>query len=119
MPPRSKRPKLDKLCLIGVRRVTYTTIRAVLHALPNDLFRDGGAPTCRNDEFDAMMSKLMGDDLGVILDLPVIKGGTFKWQTPRPQALVRHLSALSPALRRVLRNKPNSHVPPMECGPLY
>ena len=99
--PEAKRFKLDSHYLVGLRRVPYSCVRAVLQALPEELRK-----TCNADNVEAEMKQaarsIFDDDLRTTIQLPLADGTTFTWSLARPQAVLRKCVAKSPALKRVL-----------------
>ena len=97
----TKRFKLDASYLIGLRRVSYRSIRAVLQALPGDLRK-----ACNADNVETDLKKaanaIFDDELRTTIELPLADGTTFTWNLARPQAVLRKFAAKSPALQRVL-----------------
>ena len=47
---------------------------------------------------------MLGDDVGMVIKLPLKDGSQYDWHVARPQGLLRKFAAHSGALRRLLRN---------------
>ena len=107
MPPKAKRAKLDGLSLLGLRKVSYHAVRAVLYALPEEL-RSIYDPKHALRDIDRAVEDLLDGDLTTTIDLPLADGSVHKWLIARPQGLLRKFTANSAALQRALRRVPNS-----------
>lgn len=100
-----KRAKIDARYLIGLRRVAFATIRAVLDAMP-ELGPEYDVRNLRYD-LDRARDEVLDGVLHTV-DLPLDDGSVYKWHFGRPQAVLRKLTNGSDVLKRVLRRTPNS-----------
>lgn len=87
---------------VGLQRVSYSGARAVLDALPEELRK-----SCKVNGLEKRLrliaKSILDDDLRMTMELPLKDGTTFTWILARPQAVLRKMTASSPALQRVLR----------------
>ena len=83
-------------------------VHAVLEALPPEVGEQVGDINI-DGEFRRAIEKLYDADMAKSLPLKLKNGKEFTWCVARPQAVVRSLTQISPALRRAIANVPSSY----------
>ena len=104
METKPKRFKVDASNFIGLKRISFNAVREVLWKLPKDLLDELDVPWYGfRKRLQKAARNVLDDDLKRKIELPLENGTTHTWVIASPEAIVRRMIEISPALRRIFR----------------